>query len=375
MQVSRKNHMDKFKIDSHKLMYHPQRVKDWMEGKTVYPIYMEVSPAGACNHRCTFCGVDFMGYQNRCLETGMFKERLSEMGKLGVKSIMYAGEGEPFLHRDMVELANHTKDSGIDVAFTTNASLFKQEYAENILKKTSWIKVSINAGSKETYAKIHRAKDRDFDRVIENMKCAAKIRRENDYECNLGFQMILLPENSYECVTLVRIARDIGMDYLVVKPYSQHTQGIQRMYQALKYDQYEYLSEELSKFNSDRFHVVFRSNTMEQWDSARREYNRCIALPFWSYIDAGGNVLGCSIYLDDERFIYGNINEQTFQEIWEGEKRKRSLCWVENELDVSACRINCRMDKVNKFLHELKDARSEIAFEPGSGQQEHINFI
>ena len=365
---------DKFKIDSHKLMYHPQRVKDWKEGKTVYPIYMEVSPAGACNHRCTFCGVDFMGYQNRCLETGMFKERLSEMGKLGLKSIMYAGEGEPFLHKDMVELANYTKGSGIDVAFTTNASLFKPEYAENILEKTSWIKVSINAGSEETYGRIHRAKERDFARVIENMKYAAKIRRDNNYNCTLGFQMILLPENSHECTILAQVAKDIGMDYLVIKPYSQHTQGIQNEYQEVKYEQYELLGKELEKFNSDQFHVVFRSNAMEQWDSAKHHYDRCIALPFWSYIDAGGNVLGCSIYLDDERFIYGNINEQTFREIWEGEKRKKSLCWVENEFDASNCRINCRMDKVNKYLHALRDNQSDIIHD-SQIKQEHVNFI
>lgn len=366
--------VDQYRIDSHKLMYHSQRVKDWQDGKMVYPIYMEVSPAGACNHRCTFCGVDFMGYQNRCLETGMFKERLSEMGMLGLKSIMYAGEGEPFLHGDMVELANYTKDSGIDVAFTTNASLFKQEYAENVLGKTSWIKVSINAGSEETYGKIHRAKERDFERVIENMKYAAKIRRDNHYSCTLGFQMILLPENSHECTTLAQIAKDIGMDYLVIKPYSQHTQGIQSEYKSVKYDQYESLGEALVKLNSDQFNVVFRSNAMEQWDAGTHTYDRCMALPFWSYIDAGGNVLGCSIYLDDERFIYGNIKKQTFQEIWEGAKRRKSLCWVESELDASNCRVNCRMDKINKYLHEIKSNQADIIHELQI-RQNHVNFI
>ena len=66
--------------------------------------------------------------------------------------------------------------------------------------------------------------------------------------------------------------------------------------------------------------MIFRINTMKKWDERRRDYKQCLALPFWSYIDAGGTVWGCSAYLRNERFIYGNIYENTFKEIWEGEK-------------------------------------------------------
>ncbi|HAB51888.1 MAG TPA: radical SAM protein, partial [Ignavibacteriales bacterium] len=51
--------MDKYRIDSHKLMYHVSRINDWLEGKIIYPIYAEISPSGACNHRCTYCALDF----------------------------------------------------------------------------------------------------------------------------------------------------------------------------------------------------------------------------------------------------------------------------------------------------------------------------
>ena len=60
---------------------------------------------------------------------------------------------------------------------------------------------------------------------------------------------------------------------------------------------------------------------MRLWDEAERTYGRCLALPFYSYIDAGGTVWGCKEYLGDERFAFGNINEQTFREIWEGPRR------------------------------------------------------
>jgi len=355
--------MDKYGIDSHKLIYHVHRVHDFLKGKIIYPIYMEISPSGACNHRCSYCGLDFMEYKAKYLDTDILKSMLSELGKLGLKSIMYAGEGEPFLHRNMAEIIEHTNESKIDAAVTTNGVLLKKKIVDSILGFAKWIKVSINGATRETYAKIHRTSPEDFDKVIENMSYAAKVKKNNNYVCTLGMQLVLLPENSHEVLRMAALAKDIGMDYLVIKPYSQHPQSKTTCYSSIQYGDYEYLENELEKFNTDNFNVIFRISAMKKWDDGGRNYRRCLALPFWSYIDAGGNVWGCSVYLRDERFLYGNIYEQTFQEIWNGEKRMQSLRWVSEKLDTSQCRVNCRMDEINRYLWKLK-------FPP-----EHVNFI
>ncbi len=355
--------MDKYRIDSHKLVFHVGRVHDWMQGKSIYPVYLEISPSGSCNHRCTYCALDFLGYPSRFLDAGTLKKRLFEMGKLGVKSIMYAGEGEPLLHREIAMILRDTRKAGIDTALTTNGVLFDKKLCDASLAYLSWIKVSINAGRKYSYAKIHRTKEEDFDRVIKNMSYAASLKRSKGVKCALGMQIVLLPENHLEISLLAKKAKAIGMDYLVVKPYSQHPLSLTKKFKDIKYGGYLKLAETLQKFNDDKFNVIFRGHAMNKWDRGEHLYQHCLALPFWAYMDSAGGVWACSIYLTKAEFCLGNIYENTFKEIWGSQKRKKLEIWAKEELDTASCRVNCRMDEANNYLWEL------------THPAEHVNFI
>lgn len=356
--------MDRFAIDSHKASFHPgsiSAIKDFAIDRNprsedafrkLHPIYVEISPVGACNHRCTFCAVDYIGYKSVFLDTQMICKSLSAMGSNGVRSVMYAGEGEPLLHKDISKIVNHAKDSGIDNAFTTNGVHLSEKFLEECGSSISWIKVSFNAGDRETYSKIHRTQPKDFDRVLENLKKAVEWKERSDSNLAIGIQSLLLPENAETIEKLVLISKQIGLDYVVIKPYSQHKFSKTEIYKHIDYKPYLELGKKLSIYNDDGFNVVFRINTINNWLSQNENrYCKCLATPsMWAYIMADGSVYSCSAYLLDERFKLGNINDESFTDIWSSDRKISNADFVANVLDISECRVNCRMDQVNRYL-------------------------
>ena len=153
------------------------------------------------------------------------------------------------------------------------------------------------------------------------------------------------------------------MDYLVVKPYSQHPFSKTTKYENIRYSKYLYLADKLSVLNTDKFNVIFRINTMRKWDAGAPGYKHCYALPFWAYIDSFGGVWSCSAYLSDGRFRIGNICRDSFRDIFNSSKRIKLARWVKDKLNTEKCRVNCRMDEVNRYLWALKHP------------PEHVNFI
>ncbi len=365
---------DKFRIDSHKLIYHPKRVvefldgfDDWERAKNIYPIYVELSPMGTCNHRCVFCAYDYIGYEPSAMDGDAMVNLLREMGALGVKSVHLAGEGEPLLHKQIVEAINSGHEAGLDFGITTNGTVINDHFIQGALSQVTWMKISMNAGTAETYAQVHRCKPGDFDKVVSNLKRAVEFKRQHGLTTTIGAQAILLPENAKEMEILAKICRDeIGLDYLVIKPYSQHFSSNTRLYDNIDYNDYLYLDDLLSACSTADFQLIFRSKSMVKYAQPITErYSTCYSTPFFqAHIMTSGELYSCPSYLKDERFSLGNVFESSFQKVWQSEKRKANIEYVRHKLDISECRHNCHMDQINVYLSELKENRVP-----------HVNFI
>jgi len=353
--------VDKFRIDSHKLTYHIPRVYRWLRGENIYPIYIEIGLYGGCNHRCIFCAYDFLKYKPDILDEECLKNFVSEAAEKGVKSILYSGEGEPLLHKNALEIIDFTKKAGIDVALSTNGVMFDKEKAKKTLAHLTWLRVSLNAGRKQTYAFIHRTKKEDFNTVINNLREIVKLKDENKYNCTIGVQFLLIPQNYREIMTLARILRDVGVNYLVIKPYCQHPSSNNRIDPKFKYENLFYLERKLEKYSKGNFQVIFRRGAMEKLEE-KKPYEYCLGLPFATHITAEGDIYPCNAFVGRREFVFGNICQESFEDIWEGERRKRITRTIYTKWDIRNCRKACRLDEINRYLWGLKNPSSHTNF-------------
>lgn len=351
---------DNLRLDSHKLIYHPEVVSRWMQGENIYPIEMEVSLSSGCNHRCIFCSFEYMEHTPCFLDTDVLLKNLRELAQKGMKSVVYAGDGEPLLHKDACEIINKTKEYGIDTALSTNGVLLTSEISKECLKSITWIRFSTAGITDVTYNKIQQGKPGDLAKVLENMQEAVAVKKRQKLSTTIGVQLLLLPDNKDEIVQMGKELRKIGVDYFTIKPFFQHPQNKHII--QVDYNEMLELGKEVTALQTEEFKIYFRAHAMEGI-SGDRGYTQCLALPFMVYLNAQGDVYSCIRILGKDELKYGNLYDETFCKIWEGEHRKEVVDYLMNmDLDQN-CGKMCRMNEMNKYLYELKH--------PG----EHVNFI
>ncbi len=353
--------MKRLKLDSHKLTYHLPRLYQWYKGVDIYPIYIEVGLYGGCNHRCIFCAFDFLKYKPESLSLETIKRFIYQTVSKGVKSILYSGEGEPLLHNDIAEIVKFTKNNGIDTALSTNGVKFNQKMSEKILPFLSWVRISLNGGAKENYASIHQTKKDDFETVVNNVKKAVKIKNKNKLKCTIGVQFLLIPQNYKEIFKLISVLKDSGIDYLVIKPYSEHPSTKKKSIFILENINLDKLENKINKISKKQIKIIFRHQTMVKMKE-KKPYEHCLGLPFIAHVSADGSVYPCNNFIGNKEFILGNLYSQTFEEIWQSQKRKMIMKRIYEKWDVTKCRKACRIDDINCYLWELKHPDGHVNF-------------
>lgn len=366
-------------IDGHKIHLHPIKSAGWKELNDCYPIHIEIGATNRCNQNCVFCALDFARGKTE-IDREIMLRALEDMANPSVQykitfeyggqtsifydkvnSVMFGGEGEPTLHKDLGLFVQKAKEYGLDVALTTNGIGFNKKLQERCLPYLSWVKFSIDAGTPKTYSIIHRAPEKHFEILLKNIYDSSEFKRKNKLDVTIGTQFLMIPQsaNENEARKLIERLKGICPDYLSIKPYSDHPRSKKNLIVNSKsYDDLEKIFDDLR--SEIDFKIEFRKATIDRIQEGNK-YPECYGLPFISLIDSRADVLPCNLFYDMDEFTYGNLYKNSFSEIWGGDKRKNVLSKLRAK-GVEGCRKGCRCDAGNRYLDRLKNPQAHDNF-------------
>ncbi len=350
-------------LDGSKLFHHLDEVNKWRRGEDFPPIHVEVDPTGACNHRCVFCYADHHDHKLGMLPRALFLTLMRDMGAMGVKSCLLAGTGEPLVNKHTIDAAIAGREAGVDIALNTNAIVLNAEKARRVLPVLTWLRCSVMGHTPEVYSKVHVTKPADFETALTNIAAAVEIKRAQGLAVTIGIQQVLLPENGHGVATLARRAKEIGVDYYVLKPFSVDPRNgydadgltaLQLMHR------FEDQLAEAEALGDENFASIIRRNTFG--DDGARSYQRCLGLPFISQIAADGKVYSCCPFFGDDNYCLGDLNEARYPDLWFGEKARAVRRRIEETQDVHSCMTHCRHHQINTQLWQLRHPPEHVTF-------------
>lgn len=348
-------------MDGTKLNRHLEEVVKWLRGEWFAPIHMEVSLNNNCNQRCTFCYIEWNhGHVNMPEE--MVTRLIRDAKRIGVKSALIAGEGEPTLNKAYVRAIEVAGEVGLDMALNTNAVQMDEVEIKAILPHLSWMRCSMQAANEELYGQLHGASKRHFHKAVANIAKAVEIKRAQKLDLKIGIQQVFLSENAHDVANLAKLAKEIGVDYYVIKPCHPHERNkyVKRVNLVAPYKE---ILESAQRLSNQTFNAIVRWNFLAEAEQPR-DYSRCLALPFILQIGASGDVYTCYPKADQKEHCYGSLKEGGLEKILISPKYRGTYQWVAHNVDVSKCMPTCRQHNANKYLWWLTH---EIPA--------HINFI
>jgi MoaA/NifB/PqqE/SkfB family radical SAM enzyme len=355
-------------MDGHKMIWHLDRVYEWLKTGRTVPIHIDVGLSKGCNIRCEYCYGATQGnlYQKQKGIT-FPKEPLlryfRDAGKAGVRSMAIIGEAEPTLNPYLYDAIIEGKKAGVDIALGTNGILFDDaKKGEGALENLTWIRFNISAYNDEGYKKIHRSKD--FNIVIKKIKFCVNTKQKKNLNVTIGLQMVLTPNNVDQVIGLAQLGKEIGVDYLVIKQCSDTRHNDIGVFEKLDiYHTYEHILKEAETYSDNNYKVIVKWYKIN--NEGRRSYDTCLGVPFLLYSSGDGKLFPCGMFFEYRRdeFLMGDLLKQSFIEIIESDRYWEVIERVK-ELDVhKVCYANCRTNEINEFLWQIKHP------------PEHVNFV
>mgnify|MGYP001581134959 CR=1 FL=1 len=371
------DNQEKLILDGTKLAWHKERIEAWLRGERIAPITIDCALTRRCNYKCVYCYGQLQENDEKRMTLDVIRRFLKDAAEIGVKAISFVSDGESTCSAYLYDAIIYGKSLGLDMALGTNGRLLRKDRLKDILPCLTYLRFNFSAGEPRRYAEIMGCKEEDFYEVIDIIKEAVQIKKQNNFNVTIGMQMVLMPEFKDQILPLAKLGKELGVDYLVIKHCSDDEEGNL----GVKYDKYFEkdlieMIKEAESYSTDTYSV--KAKWSKILSGGKRDYSQCYGPPFIIQLSGSGLVAPCGMLFNDKykKYHIGNICEKSFKEIWQSDKYWEVMNLIASEkFDAKTmCGTLCLQHKVNEFLDKLK--KGEIEYKQPEGKfPMHINFI
>ena len=321
------------------------------------PVRLQIETTDQCNLKCRMCTREVIdGMNTMTMPLEQFEKVVDDIDPYYVTM---NGLGEPMLDQSIFEKLAFLHEREITTAMPTNGTYLRRakldRLAENLPEMLTF---SIDGAKKETFEYIRALGD--FRQIIENYRRLLEKREcgQSRHGTQINVLCALQKANMHDYREMYSLMKGMkGVDAFDLVPVFDydpdgsafsHLVPDARDVQALHKELDQAIAESRDVAEAD-FYERWKS-VSSVWLEHERDFqskihgNSCLIPWFSTYIDAKGRVYPCC-YLTNTSHVMGNINEDSFGNIWEGERYRRfrhSL--VNGRRDLTGCRTCARND-------------------------------
>lgn len=327
------------------------------------PLKVIIFLTNACNIDCIGC------YHKNSLKSkkidgnseisfSKISQLISELRDLNTKEIVLSGGGEPFCHPDIIPIIKLIKANNMKCIVTTHGSLIKTDTVEQLIRlKVDELHVSLWSGDSQTYVEVRpKQTEKNFFHIKDwlihtsRLKEKRRIRYPKIYLIN-----VLVNQNYSNIKRMVEFAEEVKADGIQFRIADLNGFGKRNM-DHLKIDSEgkKNLIKELAMIKKN----IKIENNLEEFMKAQSFESSKIKYPcymgwIFSLIKADGSVVPCC----GSNLVLGNINNQSFKEIWHSDNyskfRKAAINKNFNSLTNCSCLHSCTLREYNKVIYHL----------------------
>ncbi|MFI6517608.1 radical SAM/SPASM domain-containing protein [Spirillospora sp. NPDC050679] len=242
-----------------------------------------------------------------------FADQLVEMGCFRVS---IAG-GEPLVDRDFFPFLEHALDKGIDVSFSTNATLITERVAKELAAlDIRTINVSLDGWDEETFGVVRGA-----GRLRFVQRGVARLREH--YRGTIAAKCTLMKTNLDHVDDIIRVAAEMGFDTVKFNCVREAGRALGTDWLAPTQDEYLRVIEHLAdRYNRGDCPIKMVLPVNPYQDRRKTGVDTLDELGFGCYagkesfcVTPVGDITPCSSFGRGE-YVDGNIRTMSLQEAW-----------------------------------------------------------